>query len=242
VGRVNRLTERRALRRAADQALLTSLTSVPSRGAPDQHFQYTRYTTAVPAEIAPSYDHEPATEPIPVVGEPVTDSASVAPAPALDFVASGYRGRSWYRTKPAAIVLAAVTITALLGAGWLVLRSPSSTAENSSTEATTGAPPAPTSARPAPMNGATPPPPAPSAPPPPPPPSPAGPAYSPSQRQYQPRYTAPSPAEKPRVDVTRAPMSVAPVPRSIPGNDSSTPGDAPDRDGPRRRRGCFGFC
>jgi hypothetical protein len=36
-------------------------------------------------------------------------------------------------------------------------------------------------------------------------------------------------------------MSVAPVPKPVPGSDSNTPGDAPERDKPRRR-GCFGFC
>ena len=43
MGRVNRLAERRALRRAADLALLTSLgspTSVQAGGAADQDFEY----------------------------------------------------------------------------------------------------------------------------------------------------------------------------------------------------------
>ena len=44
-----------------------------------------------------------------------------------------------------------------------------------------------------------------------------------------------------RTPATRAPISVAPVPRPVAGSDSSTPGDAPGRERPRRR-GCFGFC
>ena len=51
MGRVNRLLERRVLRRAADQALLTALTQRPDGaapgqpgGAPDKDFQYTRFT------------------------------------------------------------------------------------------------------------------------------------------------------------------------------------------------------
>ena len=67
MGRVNRLMERRALRRAADQALLTSLgnaTPSDAGGRPDQDFKYNR---ARPAEIA-AYDHEPTTDPIPVLG------------------------------------------------------------------------------------------------------------------------------------------------------------------------------
>src|ERR1700754_4085831 len=57
MGRVNRLMERRALRRAADQALLTALTSRSDAaeqpgGAPDQDFEYR--------------SADPITEPIPV--------------------------------------------------------------------------------------------------------------------------------------------------------------------------------
>ena len=56
----------------------------------------------------------------------------------------------------------------------------------------------------------------------------AEPTYSAPQRQYSPRYSEPNQAQKPRVDVTRAPMSVAPVPKPVPGSDSNTPGDAPE--------------
>ncbi len=151
-----------------------------------------------------------------------------------------YREQHWYRTKPAAVVVAVAVIAAVMCGGWFVLRSPSTAAEQSSTEAPTSAPPAPSKASPTAVSAPNPRPrPAPP-PPPPPPPPPAEPTYSAPQRQYQPRYSEPSPAEKPRVDVTRAPMSVAPVPKPVPGSDSNTPGDAPGEK--PRRRGCFGFC
>ncbi|WNG90847.1 hypothetical protein [Mycobacterium sp. ITM-2016-00318] len=161
--------------------------------------------------------------------------------PEHDFAAANYREWHWYRTKPAAAVLAVALIAAVICGGWFVLRSPSTAAEQSLTGATS-APPAPTKAAPAVVGapGPEPKPAPPPPPPPPPPPRPAEPTYSAPQRQYQPRYSEPSPAAKPRVDVTRAPMSVAPVPKPVPGSDSNTPGDAPGEK--PRRRGCFGFC
>jgi hypothetical protein len=333
MGRVNRLLERRALRRAADLALLTTLgNSTPSQagGRPDQDFKYNRVE---PADTPASYDHEPTTDPIPVVGlgtthaEPaeaeagevaaddygwseelaaVFDGVDVAPAPAdvydlvpsqpadperddarevaateqavpepddwwdahedvplpapaparpplrarpvadvgyvqpaLDFAATG--SAPWYRTKPAAAVLVAAIIAAVVCGGWLVLRSPSTTAEQPTEAAPTSAPPAPSTAAPTAMSAPAPPPAPPPPLPPPPPPPPAEPAYSAPQRQYSPRYSDPTPAQKPRVDVTRAPMSVAPGPtKPIQGSDSAVPGNAPGEQ--PRRRGCFGFC
>ena len=320
MGRVNRLLERRALRRAADQALLTTLgNATPSQagGRPDQDFKYNR---AEPAATAAPYDHEPTTDPIPVVeaghlgpadygwpddlaavesvevppapadvydlvadqpdetrwddgGEiaateqavteppddyrwdppeevpppppapvrpplrahPVADGAYVQPA--LDFAVT--ESAPWYRTKPAAAALVAAIIAAVVCGGWLAFRSPSTTAEQS-TEAPTSAPPAPSKAAPT-ASSAPQPSPAPPPPPPPPPPPSAEPTYSAPQRQYwEPRYSAPTPAQKPRVDVTRAPMSVAPVPKPVPGSDSAIPGNSPGEQ--PRRRGCFGFC
>lgn len=317
MGRVNRLMERRALRRAADQALLTTLgNATPSQagGRPDQDFKYRK---AEPAESAAPYDHEPTTDPIPVVeagdlapadygwpdeGLPAVESVEVPPAPAdvydlvpdqpdepqwddgreiaateqavteppddygwdtpeeapqpapvperpplrarpvadgtyvqpsLDFAAT--EAAPWYRTKPAAAVLVAAIIAAVVCGGWLAFRAPSTTADQS-TDAPTSAPPAPKTAAPTAVSAPRPSP----APPPPPPPS-AEPTYSAPQRQYsEPRYSAPTPAQKPRVDVTRAPMSVAPVPKPVPGSDSSIPGNSPGEQ--PRRRGCFGFC
>ena len=145
----------------------------------------------------------------------------------------------WYRTKPAAAVLVAAVIAAVVCGGWLVFRGPTTGVEQSSIEAPTSAPPAPTKAQPTAMSAPKPQPAPP--PPPPPPPPPAESTYSAPQRQYsEPGYRSPEPAEKPKVDVTRAPMSVAPVPRPVEGSDSNTPGDAPGEK--PRRRGCFGFC
>lgn len=318
MGRVSRLMERRTLRRAADQALLTALTQRPDGsapgqpgGAPDQDFQYTR---SDPSYTGETYDHEPVTAPTPVAtvrevapdqpddlphddygwvddqdphvaadvydlvpGEPdgpefddtravpATESVMAAPVddygwdedesdevpppvaapvrplrarplaesdlarPALDFAMP--ESRPWYRAPLASVVLVAAVIAAVVCGGWLVFRSPSTTAEQSNVDAPASAPPAPTKQQPTAMSAPQRPPP------PPPPPPPEEPAYTAPQRQYsEPRYSAPEPAEKPRVDVTRAPMSVAPSPRQVEGSDSSTPGDKP------RRRGCFGFC
>jgi hypothetical protein len=327
MGRVTRLTERRALRRAADLALLTSLgNAAPGRpgGAADQDFEYRRLEPAAPAHV-----DDPVTEPIPTIGglaefgpdpsddhgwgddhpptsdvevpaepadiydmvadqsddseryeigghvTPIADSVpdpaldygwgeridAAPPAPApdqpafrgqpvvsspyvrpdLDFAVSGYRGRPRYPTTPAAAVLVAAVISAVVCGSWLLVRNPAVALEQSSTESPTSAPPVPSKAPPVAV-GALKPPAAPAPPPPLPPPQPeAQPTYSAPQRQYSPRYSESTPAQKPRVDVTRAPMSVAPVPRPVPGSDSNTPGDAPDRDHPRRR-GCFGFC
>src|SRR4051812_42459563 len=96
MGRVNRLMERRALRRAADQALLTTLGHAQPRdagGRPDQDFTYNRID---PAETAAPYvNHEPTTDPIPVIGDaapvdyglpdedaPVAGRSEVPPPPA----------------------------------------------------------------------------------------------------------------------------------------------------------------
>ena len=316
MGRVNRLTERRALRRAADQALLTSLgspTSSQAGGPADQDFTYSDFEREQPPPSAPppAYDdrenHDPVTAPIPVIDvpesvlpqsvppwedrahddpadlydvvpqqvaepewtgaahspraptvvsaptperddvvvpvaapsrpRPIAESAYVRPE--LDFAAAEYREQRWYRTKPAAVVVAVAVIAAVMCGGWFVLRSPGTAAEQSSTEAPTSAPPAPSKAAPTAVSAPNPRP-KPAPPPPPPPPPPAEPTYSAPQRQYQPRYSEPTQAEKPRVDVTRAPMSVAPVPKPVPGSDSNTPGDAPGEK--PRRRGCFGFC
>ena len=158
-----------------------------------------------------------------------------------------YRPQPWYRTKQAVTVLAAAAVVAVVCGGWLVLRSPSTTAEQSKIEAPTSAPPAPSSAathrdeRSADR--------------------PAAPRLPRLRRRLRQRLGRCIPgrngnirsraaqrrpeAEKPeigatRTPATRAPISVAPVPRPVAGSDSSTPGDAPGEQ--PRRRGCFGFC
>ncbi len=301
MGRVNRLMERRALRRAADQALLTSLgNATPGQpgGPPDQDFHYTRSDQL---DSGASADHEPITEPIPVAAvqdlapdEPDSDNrtdespaqlaavgsapvdiydlvpdrpgdqerddasriplAEPSPAPVPDPplrarplagelahpaadvpLPDFWRTTPWYRTKSALAVLAAAVVLAVMTGGWLVLRSPTTTAEQSAVQAPTSAPPAPSSVQPTAESAPQPPPP-PEPPPPPPPPT-AEPTYSAPQRQYsEPRRSTPTPAQKPQTEVTRAPISVAPVPRPVQGSDSSTPGNEP------RRHGCFGFC
>ena len=317
MGRVNRLMERRALRRAADQALLTSmaqrLDGAAPGGAPDQDFEY---TGSNPYDTDASHDHEPVTEPIPlteVQNHSPTESVEVGPAPvdlydlvphqpeepqwddvgevateddsfpseifsapdqlpddfgwddhdevppppvatrplrarplaeaatlvhpAVDTPMPQYRPQPWYRIKPVATVLIAAVVVAVLCGGWLALRSPTTTAEQSSIEAPTSAASPPNKALPTAVSAPQPPP----APPPPPLPPTADPLYSAPQQQYsEPRYSAPpSQDEKPKVDVTRAPISVEPVPRPFAGSDSNTPGDAAKSGG---HRGCFGWC
>ena len=259
MGRVNRLMERRALRRAADQALLTSLGNPveAAGGAPDQDFTYTHAERERPQPVAetpaPAYDHDPVTAPIPVfdveesvlpqsvppweyasledeaepadvydlvgdqpadaepdrnIAAPVATAAAVTeppqdyayrwverdddvdevngvvapPAPPLrarpaaetayvrpelDFAKSGYGTQQWYRTKPAAAVLAAALIAAVVCGGWLVFRSPGTTAQESQTNTPTSAAPAPSNAAPTAVSAPNQPKPAPPPPPPP---------------------------------------------------------------------------
>src|SRR5215470_17643675 len=86
MGRVNRLMERRVLRRAADQALLTSLgNAAPSRagGPADQDFEYKR---ADPVDTGDVYDHEPTTQPIPVAEAEAVAPPLVDDEPAAEIV------------------------------------------------------------------------------------------------------------------------------------------------------------
>ena len=162
--------------------------------------------------------------------------------PAVGMPMPEYLPQPWYRTKQAVTVLAAAAVVAVVCGGWLVLRSPSTTAEQSTIDAPTSAPPAPSRVQPTAVSAPQPPP----APPPPPPPPAPEPVYSAPQRQYsEPRRSTPPPGAgaeigTTRTPVTRAPISVAPVPRPVAGSDSNTPGDAPKQG--QRRRGCFGFC
>jgi hypothetical protein len=212
---------------ATEQAVPEPAVAKPAVPEPDDWWD-------APEDVPP-----PAPAPVrpPLRARPVADGGYVQPA--LDFAATD--SAPWYRTKPAAAVLVAAFIAAVVCGGWLVFRSPSTTAEQPTEAAPTSAPPAPSTAVPTAMSAPAPPPVPPPPPPPPAPPPPAEPAYSAPQRQYSPRYSEPTPAQKPRVDVTRAPMSVAPGPtKPIQGSDSAVPGNAPGEQ--PRRRGCFGFC
>jgi hypothetical protein len=250
MGRVNRLMERRVLRRAADQALLTSLAQRPEAAnqpgsRPDRDHRNTSTGSVDPDEF---HKPDPITEPI-----PVTQAADVTPAvnqvrapvrprppvedayvpPLLDFAMTDRT--PWYRTKPAAAALAIAVLVAMLCGGWLLLRGPSTTPEQSTIEAPTSAAPTPSKAQPTEVSEPQPAPPPPAPPPPPPQAQSAEPVYSAPQG----RYSEPQ-DEGPRTDVTRAPISVAPVPRPVGGSNSNTPGDAPKSGG--RPRGCFGWC
>ena len=104
----------------------------------------------------------------PLRARPAAETAYVRPE--LDFAKSGYGTQQWYRTKPAAAVLAAALIAAVVSGGWLVFRSPGTTAQESQTITPTSAAPAPSNAAPTAVSAPKPKP-APPPPPPPPPPT-----------------------------------------------------------------------
>jgi hypothetical protein len=139
------------------------------------------------------------------------------------------RARPWYRTKHAVTALAAAGLAAMVVCGvLLMLRSPGTGAEESTTvspKASTTAQPAPSSVQPTQASAPVPPPA-----PPPPPPSAAqiNPAPVATDENPPPRPATPSQTEKPEIGVTRTPISVAPQPwPTTPGTNSATPGDAP---------------
>ena len=68
--------------------------------------------------------------------------------PAVGMPMPEYLPQPWYRTKQAVTVLAAAAVAAVMCGGWLVLRSPSTTAEQSTIDAPTSAPPAPSRVQP----------------------------------------------------------------------------------------------
>src|SRR5690349_19839035 len=80
--------ERRVLRRAADQALLTSLAQLPDTaaqpgGPADRDFKYKR---PVAVDAGETYDPEPTTEPIPVIAVDDAAPPPVDDGPQADIV------------------------------------------------------------------------------------------------------------------------------------------------------------
>ena len=199
-----------------------------------------------PADSEEIAGHEPITEPIPVVdvddrseGQPEPASSDEPEEPERQFsYARAFVDRQpgsptstltfkparrpWYRTKHGMTALiAAVAVALLLAILPLVLRGPGAAPEESTGPAPTGAPssePTPSSALPASSDAAPTLTSAPAPPPPPPPPPPA-PAQD-SAPVYPREYPAPRTADKPEVDVTRAPISVAPKVRTPPTNSA----------------------
>jgi hypothetical protein len=268
VGPVDRLVQRRQIRRATEQALVSSvfeglgISAAQEGTAPaesdrgvDQLWDDPRGGWDEPEpdtgpihvdEVHDSLlDHpddsswdDPDDSPRNPYGIPLRHALSGVPV--SNTLTFRSKARPWYRTKQAVIVLIGAAVAAFVVTGVLVLlRSPATDVE----ESTTVAPSAPISATPAltstppSPSGLPPPPPSPPPPPPPPPPS-AETDTAPVDTGGDPwQPSAPSTqAEKPEIGVTRtpatrAPISVAPPPRPDPGNNSATPGDGPKRGG-----------
>jgi hypothetical protein len=234
------LTERRQLRRAAEEALMTPAFSLrpldvavatPSTAGPFG----TRGDADHPDPWGDDRDtngHEPAdaiTEPIAVAA--LHDRLGSAPIGSWNPDLIGRRlfrvVQPWYRTKTAtaALTAAALAAVAIVVSSVLLVSRSGEQATGVTSAASTAASPPPSSARPAPSASSTAP-----APPPPPPPPPlpsAAPDSPPSVwRSHAGSPSRPSPTKKPEIGVTRAPMSVAPsLPPPPPVNNSATPGD-----------------
>lgn len=241
MARVGRLAKRRAIRRAADEALTIQVFDRPFavtsplegsapgsfRGYGDSHGPWTeRDDPEIPQEIG----GEP---------EPVDDLYDDRPVSVLSDVGRLATGRvrppRGNPLKPIVIVLAVAAVAALLGWGGLaLLRGPDAAVEPTTVvPSPSNSPSAPSTI--APTQASVPvPPPAPPPPPPPPEQVSPGPGYTGSNQW--PRSSSPSQSRSgPQINVTRAPMSVAPTaPRQGPKTNSATPGDAP-------RRGRWGF-
>jgi hypothetical protein len=136
----------------------------------------------------------------------------------------------WYRARPAAIALIAAAAASLT---IVVLAVGSPAADEQDPAGITPSRPSVASVEPAPSATA---PPSAVAPPPPPPPAPSVEQISPPSggggNRPRPRTATPQETDKPRIDVTRAPMSVAPEPRTppktaAPGGNSGNGGGWP---------------
>jgi hypothetical protein len=216
--------QRRQIRRATELALLTPLLDRRIDDDDDEPVTGPIFVGGVenePDEVAADdrFETPPGFQP---VGAPIADTLTNRSIP-----------RPWYRTKQTKIALIAGAVIAMTVSVVLVALRGSGTAPGESTTAVTSATPAPSSARLSPSSVAptqpvVPPAPPPVPPPPPPPPAEQAPVVTGSNPW--PRSQAPSPTEKPRIDVTRTPMSVAPPSiKPVPGTNSATPGDAPRR-------------
>jgi hypothetical protein len=239
VGRVNRLTERRQLRRAAEEALMTPAFSsrldvavaTPSTAGPFDTREDADYPDPW-GDDRGTNGHELAeaiTEPIAVAA--LHDRLLGAPIGSWNPDRIGRRrfrvAQPWYRTKTAtaALTAAALAAVAIVVSSVLLVSRSGEQANSVTSAASTAARPPPSSAQPAPSApGASSAAPAPPPPPPPPLPS-AAPDSPPSVwRNHAGSPSRPSPTKKPEIGVTRAPMSVAPSLPPPPANNSATPG------------------
>jgi hypothetical protein len=232
VGPVNKVVERRQIRRAAEEALTDPRLRLPLIGAEfDEPGQQSD-------DLPPGFG-----------GVPRSNGFASHPASAPVFTTLTFRVRPdpWYRTNAAKLVLVVLGLAAAV-ASLVVLLWPSSKPEPQPQDAGSTSAPAPTpSASPTPSAPPSaellPPSPAPpvglppGVPPPPPPPSAdqMAPPAAPPRYYPPPQYDEPT-QKKPDTGLTRAPISVAPQVKAPTGpSGSAIPGDAP----PRKHRGFF---
>lgn len=224
------MTERRTIRRAAEEAIADPRLGLPAKFAQQSDVLPPGFAgRPVRDNYAEAVDSGPVTTYAP---HPMSRPTSTQ----LQF---RVRPTPWYRSRGAKLAIVGVAMIAAIVSVVLVLWPDSSTAPQDS-GATTSPAPAP-SATPTTVPSASLAPPAPPSvllPPPPPPPPPAEssappPAAPPQQYYPQPRYNPP-PSNKPEIGVTRAPISVSPSVKPSPGRVAPKPGDT-------SRGGGFGF-
>jgi len=240
---VNRLMERRHLRRAADQALMTPAflrpldipVATPSIAPPfdtGTDVDYTdwwgddgdtksheRDAITEPIEVAALHDQLRAPDDFGLDDVPATalaaDRAASAPIGTWTPDLTEFRVvQPWYRTKAAAATLAAAALAAIVVSAVMLASRGAEQSTSVTPQASTTASPPPSSAQPVP-NGV--PPAASNTPPAPPPPATTA-SPPPVWRNHDSwSPSPPSPTKKPEFGVTRAPISVTPPPPPKPG-------------------------
>jgi hypothetical protein len=226
------MTERRQLRRAAEEALTDPRLRMPTLPAEPDDLRRD--------DLPPGFAGRPVrtTDDTSDDGYVNTYTPHSLSRPTSTQLQFRMRKTPWYRTNAAKLALVVIGLVAAV-TSLVVLLWPTSSSAPVDTGTTSAPAPSP-SASPTPSASLAPPAPPPvllPPPPPPPPPSESTAAPAPQQtQQYYPRYDPPT-TKKPEIGVTRAPISVAPSVSPPTDRNSSTPGDAPGR-----RRGCFGFC
>lgn len=220
MGPVERITERRQIRRAAEEAL------TDNGPRPMSSFEYNdpRRDDLPPGFYGRPTRPAPVAEPEPTRPTYVNGYASQQ-VPRLTSTQLEFRMRAtpWYRKRAVLLTLVALGLVAA-AVSLVVLLWPASTPAPQETGTTTA--PAPS---PSPSTSASLAPPAPPSvvlpPPPPPPPPETTPSAAPPP-VYYPRYDPPS-TKPPEINVTRTPISVSPTVKPSKDRNSSTPGDSP---------------
>ena len=214
------MTERRQIRRSAEEALTDPRLRMPLLPfEPDDRRR---------DDLPPGFAGRPirTNGDAPDNGYPNTYTPHPLSRPTSTQLQFRLRKTPWYRTNATKLATVALALVAA-AASLVVLLWPSSSPAPQDTGTTTGPAPSP-SASPTPSASLAPPaPPSVLLPPPPPPPPPAPPESAPppqQQQQYYPRYDPPT-TKKPEIGVTRTPISASPTVKKKPDNNSATPGD-----------------